>query len=429
MKRKDVIIMSQKEIRRVTIINKVLEKRIRQVEAGKILSLSDRQIRRIVLRVKKEGEKGIIHKSRGKESNRKISGKIKSKVIKLYREKYNDFGPTFASEKLLEQDKIKVNDETLRLWLVETGDWEKRRKNREHRRWRERKQYYGEMVQIDGSHHKWFEERGPECVLMGYIDDATGKGYGRFYEYEGTIPALDSFKRYCKKHGIPLSVYLDKHPTYKSTMKEENRNIFNPMSAMSEFERVAYELGVKVIHANSPQAKGRVERLFQTLQDRLIKEMRLKGIKTIEDGNKFLEWYLPVHNKRFSVQAMQKQDIHVKILPDTDLDSIFCIKTERTLRNDFTISYNNQLYQIEDATKAKKVIVEKRINGQIFITYNKERLRYKKIELRTQLKESGGIKLRKGYKPSKDHPWKKSYKKDMMTLPQRFSTGIPIPTL
>jgi len=215
----DMIMARQGELKRLHVIEKVLEGIIKQVEAAEILSLSGRQIRRIVKRIRSEGSRGIIHRSRGRPSNRRISHKIKERVINLYRAQYKDFGPTLASEKLLERNGIRINDETLRMWLIEAGDWKKIRNRRRHRQWRERKHYYGEMVQLDGSHHDWFEERGPWCVLMGYVDDATGRVFGRFYEYEGTTPAMDSFKRYIKKHGLPLSVYLDKYKTYKSTAK------------------------------------------------------------------------------------------------------------------------------------------------------------------------------------------------------------------
>src|SRR4030043_594909 len=274
----DMIMIRQGELKRLHVIQKVLERVIKQVEAAEILSLSSRQSRRIIKRIRIEGDKGIIHKSRGRPSNRRIPGKIRNKVIQLYRKQYQDFGPTLASEKLLERNGIGISDETLRMWLIETGDWRKTRRPRRHRQWRERKHHDGEMVQMDGSHHDWFEGRGRGCVLMGYIDDATGRVFGRFYDYEGTIPAMDSFKLYIQNYGLPMSVYLDKHTTYKSTAKASIEDQLNDRPALSEFERALKELGVEVIHANSPQAKCRVERLFGTLQDRLEKVMRLKNI-------------------------------------------------------------------------------------------------------------------------------------------------------
>ena len=196
----DMIMVRQGELRRLHVIQKVLEKVLKQRGAAEILSLSGRQIRRIVKRIRSEGSRGVIHKSRGRLSNRRISDLTKEKVIKLYRAQYKDFGPTLASEKLLERDRIQISDETLRGWLIEAGDWQRIRKKRKHRQWRERKHHYGEMVQMDGSHHEWFEGRGPECVLMGYIDDATGEVFGRFYGYEGTMPAMESFKLYIRKY-------------------------------------------------------------------------------------------------------------------------------------------------------------------------------------------------------------------------------------
>lgn len=261
---KDIIMLSQRELKRLHLIRKALEGTLKQVEAADILLLSDRQIRRIIKRVRLEGDAGITHKLRGRPSNRRLPKKIKEKAIKLYRERYKGFGPTLASEKLFEIDRIKINDETLRNWLIESGDWKKVRKGREHRQWRERKYHFGEMIQMDGSHHDWFESRGSKCVFMGYIDDATGKVFGRFYEYEGTIPAMESFNRYIKKYGIPMGVYLDKHTTYKSTARPSIEDELNNTGPLSEFERALKELGVEVIHGQytAGQRQGR-----ETIQD------------------------------------------------------------------------------------------------------------------------------------------------------------------
>ncbi len=408
----DMIMARQGEWKRLHVIQKVLERVIKQVEAAEILSLSSRQIRRIIKRIRIEGDKGIIHKSRGRPSNRRIPGKIRDKVIQLYRKQYQDFGPTLASEKLLQRDGIRVNDETLRMWLIEAGDWKKTRKRRGHRQWRERKHHYGEMVQIDGSHHDWFEGRGPRCVLMGYIDDATGKVFGRFYDYEGTIPAMDSFRRYIKKNGLPMSVYLDKHTTYKSTAKATIQDELNNTQPLSEFERALKELGVEVIHANSPQAKGRIERLFGTLQDRLVKEMRLRGIRTIEEANAFLEAYLPVYNRRFSVCPKGRDNLHRSLVKGTNLDAILCIKTERTLRNDFTVAHNQKLYQVEDPVNASKIMVQDRMDGSLVMTYKGRVLRFKEITARPvkENKQTVVVPMRKTYTPPSDHPWRKGFK-------------------
>ena len=267
---KDIIEMSMRELKRLKVVQEAIDGHITQNEAALMLGLSERQVRRVVRAVREEGDRGVIHKSRGLPSNRRMPDHVKGKALLLYQGKYPDFGPTLASEKLLEADGLRVSDETLRIWLIENGLWKKRRKRSAHRQWRPRKECFGEMVQMDGSHHDWLEGRGPQLVLMGYIDDATNTTFARFHEYEGTLPAMDSFKRYVRKYGLPLSVYLDRHTTYKSprklTPEEELAGIAEPMS---EFERALKELGVEVIHAHSPQAKGRIERLFGVLQDRL----------------------------------------------------------------------------------------------------------------------------------------------------------------
>ena len=335
-------------------------------------------------------------------------------MIALYRQRYLGFGPTLAQEKLLEIDGIQISRETLRKQLVKEGLWERRHKRTKHRRWRERKDCPGEMVQMDGSHHDWLEGRGTKLVIMAYIDDATSIAYARFYDYEGTIPAMDSFKGYIEQYGIPLKLYLDKHTTYKSnaklTIEEELEGKKEPKS---QFERALEELGVEVIHANSPQAKGRIERLFKTLQDRLVKEMRLKNISTKEEANRSLEEYLQSHNKKFSKLPLNMANLHRKIPEDLNLYSIFSIKTKRVLKNDWTISYNNHLYQVKETPpniRIKSVVVEERIDNTIHLTYNDIELKYKKIEKRPlKLKEEKEqLKIRKIlYIPPLDHPWRR----------------------
>lgn len=408
----DMVMVRQGELKRLYVIQKVLERVVKQVEAAEILSLSGRQIRRIVKRIRKEGDRGIVHQSRGRPSNRRTPDKVKNKVIRLYRAQYKGFGPTLASEKLLERDRIEISDETLRKWLLEAGDWKKMRKARGHRNWRERKSHPGEMLQMDGSHHDWFEGRGPRCVLMGYIDDATGKVFARFYDYEGTVPAMDGFKRYIKKSGLPMKVYLDKHTTYKSTAKPSIQDELDQVEPLSQFERALKELGVEVIHAHSPQAKGRIERLFGTLQDRLVKEMRLRGIRTLEEANRFLEDYLPLYNRRFSVCPKEGDNFHRPLAKGLNLDTILCIKTERTLRNDFTVAHNKNLYQIEDTIKASKVMVQERVDGSMIMTYKDRSLRFKEITDRPVREKTQVVLMRtsKPRIPSADHPWRRSFK-------------------
>jgi len=406
---KDIITMSQKELKRLHVIHKVIEGSLTQAGAAELTSLSERQIRRIVRRIEAEGDEGIQHRSRGKGSNRKASKKLVERVRGLYQEKYQGFGPTLAAEKLSELEGIKVSKESVRAWLMESGQWQKRRKIRPHRHWRERKSCFGEMLQLDGSHHDWFEGRRPKCVLMAYIDDATSRVYGRFYEYEGTIPAMDSFKRYIRKYGIPMSVYMDKHRTYKSPAEPSIEDEIHGTTPLSEFGRALTELEVEIIHAHSPQAKGRIERLFKTLQDRLVKEMTIRGINTIEEANRYLNTYLSAHNKRFAIRAKEREHLHRDIPWGLNLDKVLCIRTVRALRNDFTIAHNSKLYQIESNVRAKEVIVEESVHGKMLITANNVTLQFKEITERPE-KQKPAAKPRRSsaHPPSVNHPWIKS---------------------
>ena len=411
MAREDIIRMSLRDLRRLKVVHQALDRQITQKTAASMLDLSERHLRRLVKSVREFGDGGIVHRGRGRPSNRKFPGRIKSRVLNVYRKKYVDFGPTLAAEKLLELERIAVSRETLRQWLLAAGLWVKRRKYRGHRRWRARKECFGEMVQMDGSHHAWLEDRGPKLVLMGYIDDATNTVYGRFYDYEGTLPAMDSFKRYIRKYGFPLSIYLDKHTTYKSsrklTVEEELEGLSRPMS---QFERALDELGVEVIHAHSPQAKGRIERLFGVLQDRLVKEMRLKGIKTKEEANEFLKEYLPQYNRRFRVTPASKADVHVKPRRYFNLDRSLCIRTNRTVRNDNTIAHNGKLYQIRERVLSRKVVVQERVNGSLHICRDGVSLKYKEITKRPK-KVTPSARSRTSRKPqipAMNHPWRRS---------------------
>lgn len=235
----DILVMRSKEARRLHIIEQVIEKRLTQKQAAEHLGLTDRQIRRLTKRLMEEGARGLCHRSRGAPSNRRTEEKTKRHVLKIYQQEYAGFGPTLAAEKLHERDGIPLSDETLRLWLKAEGVAYPSRKKRPHRRWRERRAQWGELLQMDGSHHDWLEGRGPECVLMAYIDDATSRVYARFYEYEGTYPAMDSFRRYIQKHGVPLGIYFDKHSTYKSTAKQTTEEQLLDIEPMSQFHRAA----------------------------------------------------------------------------------------------------------------------------------------------------------------------------------------------
>jgi transposase len=409
---KDMIMISSEELRRLGIVKRVLSEEINQQEASEVIGISDRQVRRIVKRVREEGERGIVHRLRGGIGSHRIEEEQKQKILGLYRREYEGFGPLLASEKLKERDKIKVCDETLRLWLIKEGLWEPRRQREiKKRSWRARKERYGQMQQMDGSHHDWLEGRGPKMVLMGYIDDARGRVYAKFYEYEGTQPAMDSLKGYIKKHGIPTSIYLDKHSTYKVNKKQTYREWpFRDEEELTQFGRACQQLGIELIYAGSPQAKGRVERLFETFQDRLVKELRLENAKTVEEANKCLKVYLPKFNKQFMVAAKKSGDLH-RGAQGINLDEILSIQTEKPLRNDRTIVHDKQWYQVLAKTRARKVTVYEYVNGQVAIKHNKNRLEYKLIEGRLpRIPNIRKKRIRRYYQVPKNHIWRIGFK-------------------
>ncbi len=406
---KDIIMATQEELKRLNVIHKVLDKSITQIEASGILDLTDRHIRRLSARIATEGDKGIVHKLRGKAAHNRTSSKVKKKALGLCKSIYEGFSPTLASEKLFERDKIKVSRELLRTWFIEEHIAYASRKARPHRNWRERKANYGQMVQADGSHHDWFEGRGPWCVLMGQIDDATNKVSAEFHDHEGTLPFMASFKSYIKNKGIPISVYIDRHTTYKSNKKPSIEDELENREPLTQVGRALRELGVEVIFAHSAPAKGRIERLFRTFQDRLVKEMRLRKIKSIEEANSFLKEYLPGYNKRFAVPAAKNADLHRPLPKGINLDRILCVKTERALRNDFTVAHNCKLYQVEDNTRVGKVIVEERIDGSMIVAHKDNVLKFKEITRRPKKVEEKPrymFKLKKVCVPLKNHPWR-----------------------
>src|SRR3989338_7661969 len=294
----EVLVMTGEESRRLYVIQQVIDRKIRQQQAAELLGRSVRQIRRLVRRIRQDGPRGIGHRLRGGRSHRRHPAPRRQRVLALYGAHYADFGPTLACEKLAQRHRIRLGRETLRRWLGAAGVWTGQRQAARHPQWRERRAGCGEMVQVDGSHHDWLEGRGPRLVLMGYIDDATSRVFARFYDYEGTLPALDSFARYARRYGLPQSVYVDRHTTYRALGR---RAIADELAGrprpQSQFERALSELGVQVIPAYSPQAKGRIERLFGTFQDRLVKELRLAAVTTRETANRVLETYLPGYNR------------------------------------------------------------------------------------------------------------------------------------
>ena len=412
MKQEGSIQVTQGDLRRLKVIEQTAEKKLRRRRAAELLELSLRQVIRLVKRFQEEGLKGLIHRLRGRRSNRKHSQDFEQQVLKIYRKEYEDFGPTLAQEKLAERNKIRIGRETLRQLLIREKLWEVLRKGSKHRQWRERKACFGEMIQVDGSHHDWLEGRGPELVLMGYIDDAASEVFAKFYDYEGTMPAMDSFYRYSKRYGLPHSIYIDRLNAYKGSGKLSlEEELAGGTRKKSQFERALEELEVNVIHAQSPQAKGRIERLFRTFQDRLIKEMRLAGVKTKEEANEFLERYLPKYNRRFGVKAREEGDLHRHAPGEKKLRQVLSIQTKRALKNDNTIRHENKCYQILtrwNGHRPKQVMMQERINGGLYATDGNRELRYREVmePSRRLAPKKAARKLRKPWHPPVHHPWR-----------------------
>lgn len=414
--REDIIMMRWKEAERLKIIHKVIGKEMTQIEGGKFLRLCERQIRRIVKAVRLKGARGVVHGNRGRPSARKMAEEEEERIGRLVEERYGDFGPTLASEKLLEREGIRVSREKLRQVMITRGLWQVRRRRREVHQWRERKAHFGELVQMDGSHHDWLEGRGPKIVFMSYVDDATGHVFGRFYDYEGVWPAMDSFRRYILRYGLPLSIYFDKHSTYKTSRQPDTEELLCGERAKTQFERAIWELEVNVIHAHSPQAKGRIERTFGTLQDRLVKEMRLTSISSKEEANRFLERYLPLYNKRFAKEAVKPSDFHKPVPKRMRLEEIFCLKGMRMINNGYIIKWRGRMFAIEKPSigmRRQKVEIMEHFDGKIDFRFNGRYLKVREVtgakkEEMPKIKALVMLKSKKGkYIPPATHPWRR----------------------
>jgi len=414
---KDIIAMSLREIDQFRIVQGVIQRDLTQVKAAEVLGITDRHIRRLVRRVREEGARGIVHRSRGRASPHRMLKELEERIVGVVEKRYTGFGPTLASEKLFERDGIRISKEKLRQIMMVHGLWQRKRRRRKIHPWRERKDYFGEMTQMDGSHHEWLEGRGPRLVLMGYVDDAKNNFFGHFYGYEGVYPAMDSLERYISLYGLPRSLYLDKHSTFKTTREPSLDELLRGERALTQFERACKELGIEVIHAHSPQAKGRIERTFGILQDRLVKEMRLASIRTKEEANKFLEKFLPRYNERFAKVARKDGDLHRPLAKHINLREIFCIKATRTISNGYIVKWRGRMFLIEHpniAMRRRKVEVREHFDGEITIKFNGRYLKYREImeqkpaareKLKRPVNES---RKRKGkYIPPPDHPWRR----------------------
>jgi len=410
--------MTEKEILRHSVIKNLIEGRINGTDASKQIQVSVRQVRRIKVKVKQKGAEGVIHGNRGRISNRRIDNETIAKTIALLEKKYQGFKPTLAAEKLSELDKIELSNEKVRQIMIENKLWKTKPRKQAKKKyfWRARKDNYGEMEQFDGSYHNWFG-KNESCLLLA-VDDATGKITYAKFDYNKSIIAVFKFwLEYFDKNGMPISVYLDKFSTYKVNHKNATDN----KDMITQFQRASNQTGFKLIFANSPQAKGRVERMNKTLQDRLVKELKLAGITTIEKANEFLKEYIPKFNKKFAVVPQKQTDLHKEVSATLKqkLPQIFSIQDQRVVMNDYTIRFENQYFQLsqeQPTTVYKKdiVIMEKHLDNEIKINLKERYLNYtilperprKEIDIKLPALT---IRKQSEWKPSIDHPWRKSF--------------------
>jgi transposase len=411
------IIMSQKEASRYDIVQKAIKKELKVNEAAEMLNLTTRHIRRLKKRVVENGMQGLVHSGRGKPSKRKLPNKELEKIKKLIHKHYHDFGPTFAAEKLDEIHKIKRDPKTIRAIMIGEALWKPKRKKKEkHRSWRQRRTAFGELQQYDGSYEYWFEDRGPKCCLLAAIDDAKGEiTHAKFDEHEGVEPTFNFWEQYFEINGKPHEIYVDKFSTYSMNHKVAKENL----DTLTQFQRAMQQLNVGVINAHSSQAKGRVERLFKTLQDRLIKELRLNNISTIKQANKFLEKiFIPKFNAKFAVIPRSSANLHKKITKQefVQFPSIFSRHYERTIRNDYTISYKKDWYQLEETRgvamfRKEIVTVEESFDQTVKFKLRGRYLKFKKLPVRPQKVSEKSIPwvLAESMPniPAANHPWRK----------------------
>jgi len=361
--------MTIKEAERLSIMKQLKSKKLKQKEASEQLDLSLRQTQRLIKSYRQEGAQGLISKRRGKPNMRRIDQGKRLKIVTTIKEKYPDFGPTFATEKLREKENLLISRETVRKLMIEEGLWkaQKKKEKKVYQR-RARRSREGELVQADGSYHDWFEERAPRCCLIQFVDDATSKIlYAKFCEWESKNNYFVCLEGYLNKHGKPQGLYVDKHSVFRVTREEIKKG-----KGVTAFHKALKTLGIELICANSPQAKGRVERKNGVLQDRLIKEMRLRKISSIEEGNRYLEEeFIEAHNRQFGKAPADPQNGHKPLKDKEALEKILATQEERTVSKNLTIQHNNQIYQLKTNTpnrmRYKKVTTIERSGKELII--------------------------------------------------------------
>ena len=427
-----LLTMSNREITRMEVMQRIKDKRLTQKEAAQMLNISVRQIKRLFRAYKSSGAKGLVSARRGKPSNHQMSKEVERQILDLLKEKYKGFGPTLSHEKLTEIHQIEISRESVRKLMIVEGLWKsKRAKKPSAHQLRERRACFGELVQIDGSDHAWFEDRGPKCTLLVYIDDATGQILELWFVNDETFFGYcEASRHYFERYGKPVAFYSDKHGIFRVNQPRP----LGLSSGLTQFGRAMQELDIQIICANSPQAKGRVERVNQTLQDRLVKELRLRGISDMQAGNAFLAEYREDFNRRFAVPPRSSHDAHRPLLATENLDVILTHQETRTLSKNLTVQFNKTVYQIQSdrpdyALRNAQVIACENAKGKVTILYKNQPLSFtifQKPIRQAQLADAKTLDhhLKPPRSPAHDHPWR-TYGFRLSGKPIRRVTHVP----
>lgn len=404
-------LMSSKELRRKTVMDEVMGGRRKLRSAAEVLRISYRQCRRVYQRYRQQGDQGLLHRNRGRESNRKIGVEQRGRILARYQQRYAGYGPTFASEKLAVEG-LGLDHETLRRWLLEEGLWQRQRRRGPHRQRRQRRKRFGELVQMDGSHHAWWGKQ-PRC-LMNMVDDATGRRFGLLFEQETTEAAMRTLWGWIGRYGVPQALYVDYKTVFRTDRAPTLEEQLKGEKPLTAFGQACRKLGIELIYAGSPQAKGRVERSHGTDQDRLIKELELEAIQDLRAANRFLQQrYWKQINQKFAVDPADPQDQHQPAPAATTLAEVFCWEQTRIVQPDGTLSYENRCFQVLAdnpirPTARAQVVVRRRLDGRLEILYRDHKLHFR--EIAKPSRPAPVVKARlpaRSAKPRPEHPWRR----------------------
>jgi hypothetical protein len=430
------IALSQRERDRLHVLHELQQGRFTQVTAAQRMKLTARQVRRLLLRLREEGDRAVMHGLRGRPSNRKFAVSFERKVLARVGQRYADFGPTLAAEHLA-QEGLALSRETLRKWMSKAAFWRPRcQRVKKIHIWRERRASFGELVMQDSSPFRWLEERGPACQLIAVIDDATSRFYARFTEHDTTDENLRTFGEWLRRYGRPLAHYTDKNSIFRTAGPALLGEQLRGEKARSQFGRALRELGIEWIAAHSPQAKGRIERLFATLQDRLVKEMRLAGIDSIAAANRFLEMrFLPAWEERFTVAPRRPRNAHRRLDPEQRLEEILSVRVGRQVADDHTVSWDGNRWgvpreEVCAGLRRAQVEIERRLDGSHWLRFRGRylRLRHCPASLRSSASPSGlrppGLaertptpknQIKPKYHVPAHHPWRKPWNRTFLS--------------